>query len=725
MAGSEVKIKITADGAQASRAIAGVTGKLNALAKDGAALAAASFAGIVTTATAAFVALDRLAKQAGDFQDLAERTGSTAEAMASLSVAASIGGTNMEEVGQFAVRLTKNLTGVDDESKAAGAAITALGLDLKDLKSLDPADQMERIARALAGFEDGTKKTAIMEALAKGSSRLLPYMKELSAQDGRRVILTQQMIEQADEYSDRQAKSRAQLNLYAQAMVTQALPALTAFQGALSDTAKEILGVDEQTGKLSGTGDKVKQFAEGASVSLATVADLAWRVGQSFRWLGDALGATAAQAAAIARGDFAGARLIGELAQQNRAAINFDLGLADKVAARFDAIRKDAARQPFADPRSLGNPGSIADQAKAIGGGKKKLAFDGAIKDEKAGKGEKEKLSDQQTGLAAYVKKLSEAREKVLDLNEEQQALNFLLSLGPAGQIPQVRELVLNLAREIDATKALEAAEKSRAEAAQGAAKLADQSVSQRAQELDTLAESNQSLREEIALIGLDEKARRAAILTKQDQAVSDAELALIQARSIEGNEIAISQMERELNLLRQRRELTANKSELQQAADAATEQAKMSDSLSASISEGLLKGFRNGKTLADVFLEELKAQFGKTILQPVIKPIAEAGSNLISTGLNAIFGSLLPGHAAGLDYVPYDNYVARLHKGERVMTAAENKAGTAGHTYNITMAPNIGNIATKDEVIMGMRTAVNETLAKLAQSQRRGGAFV
>lgn len=33
-----------------------------------------------------------------------------------------------------------------------------------------------------------------------------------------------------------------------------------------------------------------------------------------------------------------------------------------------------------------------------------------------------------------------------------------------------------------------------------------------------------------------------------------------------------------------------------------------------------------------------------------------------------------LPGHKNGLDYVPYDDYIARLHKGERVLTAKENK---------------------------------------------------
>ena len=37
------------------------------------------------------------------------------------------------------------------------------------------------------------------------------------------------------------------------------------------------------------------------------------------------------------------------------------------------------------------------------------------------------------------------------------------------------------------------------------------------------------------------------------------------------------------------------------------------------------------------------------------------------------------PANAAGLAYVPYDNYRTRLHEGERVLTAAENRAYTGG----------------------------------------------
>ena len=58
------------------------------------------------------------------------------------------------------------------------------------------------------------------------------------------------------------------------------------------------------------------------------------------------------------------------------------------------------------------------------------------------------------------------------------------------------------------------------------------------------------------------------------------------------------------------------------------------------------------------------------------------------SVGLGAL--STLPsGHYNGLDYVPYDGYHARLHRGERVLTAEENKTymeGGKGGDINVSI---------------------------------------
>lgn len=79
-----------------------------------------------------------------------------------------------------------------------------------------------------------------------------------------------------------------------------------------------------------------------------------------------------------------------------------------------------------------------------------------------------------------------------------------------------------------------------------------------------------------------------------------------------------------------------------------------------------------------------------KSIWQPVsdwfqdkfgwISDIVDKVKGAINTVKDNLgIASSLPGHANGLDYVPYDNYVARLHKGERVLTKEENEEYTRG----------------------------------------------
>ena len=57
--------------------------------------------------------------------------------------------------------------------------------------------------------------------------------------------------------------------------------------------------------------------------------------------------------------------------------------------------------------------------------------------------------------------------------------------------------------------------------------------------------------------------------------------------------------------------------------------------------------------------------------IQAAIQKSREFAALSGSGALPAASGSV-PGHAAGLAYVPYDNYLARLHQGESVLTRTE-----------------------------------------------------
>ena len=88
----------------------------------------------------------------------------------------------------------------------------------------------------------------------------------------------------------------------------------------------------------------------------------------------------------------------------------------------------------------------------------------------------------------------------------------------------------------------------------------------------------------------------------------------------------------------------------------------------------------------------------GERIMQKIwdgLKAVWESISGWFSEKLGAL-GDFLgigggggSGHAGGLNYVPYDGYQATLHKGERVLTAAENASGAWGggsRVVNITL---------------------------------------
>lgn len=331
-------------------------------------------AGLITIGTAAVtgliaaaVAFDHLIKKAGDFQDMAEKTGDSAENIASLAVAAGTAGVEMDAVVAASIKLNKNLTGVDDESSAAGAAIKALGLDLKTLKQQSPADQIETIAKALNQFEDSAAKGAVAEAaMGKGAAQLLPFLKELGQEGGRQVILTNEQIRQADEYADKQAKLRTELSLHAQAIATEMLPALTRATQAIADLAKE----------------------QQITTAISKVFNVAMSVGAR------AIKFFALDVATVAYVFSNLSTRVGGLIEQFIALQNLDITKFNAISAAVDAdIAKAAADYKGFLSRTLGvgqaqeltqSDANYSHEGRNAPPPKKKLVFDGKLKDSAA-----------------------------------------------------------------------------------------------------------------------------------------------------------------------------------------------------------------------------------------------------------------------------------------------------------------------------------------------------
>lgn len=78
--------------------------------------------------------------------------------------------------------------------------------------------------------------------------------------------------------------------------------------------------------------------------------------------------------------------------------------------------------------------------------------------------------------------------------------------------------------------------------------------------------------------------------------------------------------------------------------------------------------------------------------------------------------------HFTGLDYVPYNNYAALLHQGERVLTAEENKAMSTGTGQKIENNFNISSLVVREEADV---KKIAKELHKLQQQDARGKGVV
>lgn len=140
--------------------------------------------------------------------DAADATGSTIEKMSELDNFARQTGASLQEVTSLILTMEKALSKAGDkEDKGVGKALKAIGIEAEELRKMDPADALKKVADALSEFEDGPGKTRAIQAIFKDAASAAPILKDLADQQ---QLVGSVSKQQADEV-DKLVKSWAQL----------------------------------------------------------------------------------------------------------------------------------------------------------------------------------------------------------------------------------------------------------------------------------------------------------------------------------------------------------------------------------------------------------------------------------------------------------------------------------------------------------------------------------
>jgi hypothetical protein len=420
-------------------------------------------AAIGTAFAAAAVATAYFVKSTIDAADKAGETaqavGLTVEAYTSLAFAAQMSGSTQEDLATALTRLAVKAADAAGGSATAGAAFTALGIDIRDAGGAvkDTDRLLVEIADKFRGYADGAEKTALaVDLFGRTGAKLIPLLNAgaRGIADLRNeapalgLVLDTETAVAAGEFNDGLDRLGATVRGLGNSIAREALPALNDFNALMLDLAKSQEAMNLVTG--------VANFALKAMlVTFQALVVLGSDVAFVLLGVGREIGAIAAQAAALARLDLNGFRAISDAVKQDGERARAEL---DKFQARVMALGSPGAAAGLTgrrldastDPRSL-TFGQAAPRAPTLpsgggGGSASTAAVDRA---------------------AQYLESLRKQLQGTKDLSVEE-ALLADIQAGRLGKVLPAQEAELRgIARQIDAAKASETAMQAAMRAAQ------------------------------------------------------------------------------------------------------------------------------------------------------------------------------------------------------------------------------------------------------------------
>lgn len=642
--------------------------------------------------------------------DVADATGSSIEKISALENVAMMTGTTMDTVTAAMTKFNATLKEADGKN-GPSMALKAIGLSAQELKSLDPAEALRRTAVALSGFaDDGNKARLVQELFGKSVKEVAPFLKDLA-----------EKTELVGKVSVAQAANAEVFNKQLFAMKTQSLEAARSITSDLLPALNRFLLNYGEIKKMGGFDLIVKDAAK-AMVGMG-------------RMTGD-------NGADIKKIMAERDKLQAEMDKETRPLVRAKDSRKDDIADlnRYLALLRMKQRNEL-DVANLGQDYGDAVSRKFLR--PESVKFDGGTKEPKKGSTPKE----------SEFQKYLENLQKELDKTEELTKAGMVLADVKGGRLKLAAneniEVLLNIAKQIDANKALTDETKRQVEF-EGQLREARLKAGEEAQkQAQTMLEGNQSMRDEIALIGKNaeaqaviEKARLGATIAMKEE-----ELARIKSTEMTTRESAA--LEEQIRLLRERQDLVGMKGAAQQVADEAKKTEELAQSVGASFSSAFEKAVIDGNKLSDVLQGLAKDIAALTIRQTITIPLSES----ISKGLKDMdFSKIFKGGTGGgFDFSAVLGAVGKFFGGffadggsppvgkasivgERgpelfvPNTAGKiipnNALGGGGDGVSVVINNTIGDVASMAQVAQAQRGTEARIAAAINRSQRYSGSL-
>lgn len=615
------------------------------------------------------------------FNDLRDATGASIETISALDRVARETGGSFEQVSNILTRFNQSLKDVGS-NKRIGAVFKSLNLDVAELKRLDPAEALRRTAVALAGFaDDGNKARATQELFGRSVREIAPLLKDLSEKTELVASTTTEAAEEAEKFGKSMSRLRANVDDLSRSMANRLVPVLNQVLEDLS-TFKSKAGL----ASLAGDVINLKKELDGLQA----------RKGSPFNFTKD---------------------LDAQIAETTRK--------LNEAKAKFNAA--DVNRPKTAGGgRGFVNP-PFASSLPSLD-----------VPEEPTGT-----KTDPLAESKRYLESLQKQIEKTRDLSVYEQALADIQQKRLGKITPELEKAILGTARQVDAAKAAKEALDSMTSARQRAAEMQERMDASALASVAQQMQTNQALREEIELLGLDAMARTAVEQARLSSAIALKEEELIMARNAEASAAQISALEREIALLKERSILLGRRAVKVAEVDEIDKSKKKAEEFSKELNRDLTRAF------SDAFANSknpLRA-FGDSIFNTVSSRISAAlaqslTDNLLSgVGLGAkgssgggflsaiakVFNFEGGGYtgagarAGGLD--GKGGFLAMVHPNESVID--HSKGGSVGPNVTVHNHFTVGDVATVSQVRQAVAGSEARIASSLARSMKYGGAPV